>query len=115
LPKTHFLIEVEMIALLGSIWPFLLAGGGILFGLFAHLSAKSTKAAADQKVAEAQTVVAQAQTQTAQVHDAAAQANATAAQAGAQALKERENVETAIASQPAGDAAKQLLNGWTRD
>jgi hypothetical protein len=104
-----------MIGLLGSIWPFLLAGGGVLFGVFAHLSAKSTVAAAGQKVAEAQTVVAQAQTQTEQVRDAAAQANVTAAQAGAQALKERENVETTIAAQPVGDAAKQLLNGWTRD
>jgi hypothetical protein len=103
-----------MLALLGSIWPFLVAGVGILFGVFAHLSAKSTKAAAEQKTAEAQTVAAQAQTQAAQVQDAAAQANATAAQAGAVALKERENVETPIASQPSGDAAKQLLNDWTR-
>lgn len=104
-----------MIELLGSIWPFLLAGGGILFGFVAHLSAKSTKAAADQKVAEAQTVVAQAQTQVAQVHDAAAQANTAAAQAGAQALKERENVESTIAAQPVGAAAQQLRDGWTRD
>jgi hypothetical protein len=105
-----------MIALLGSIWPFLLAGGGILFGLFSHLSAKSTAAVANQKVAEAQTVAAQAQTQAAQVQDAAAQSNATAAQAGAQALKERENVESTVASQPVGAAAKQLRDdGWSRD
>lgn len=97
-----------MISLLLQAGPWILAALGIVGGLLTHWRSTANVAAANQKVAEAQTSAAQ-------VQDAAAQANATAAQAGAQASKDRENVENDIAALPAGGAAQQLRDGWSRD
>lgn len=103
-----------MIGILGSLWPFLLAGAGILFGVFGHLRAKSAEAVAGQKVAEAQTSAARAQTQIAEAHDVEAQANAVAAQAGADSVKEKVNVTNDVSAMPAGAAADELRSDWTR-
>ncbi|MDE1154423.1 MAG: hypothetical protein PW735_01690 [Acidobacteriaceae bacterium] len=104
-----------MIALLLQFGPWILGAVGVIVGLLSHWRSTAKVAAADQKVAEAQTGAAEAQTRVAQVQDAAAQANATAAQAGAQASKERENVENNVTALPAGGAAQQLRDGWSRD
>jgi hypothetical protein len=106
---------IAILGILGSAWPFLLAGGAALFALFTHLNATSKIAVAGQQVAQAQATVAQAQTQVAQTNDAVAQANATAAQAGAESLKEKVNVTNDVAALPPGAAADELRDGWTKD
>jgi hypothetical protein len=87
---------IALIGVLSNIWPFLLGGAGILWGVFKHFQANAKIATAGQQVAQAQTAVAQAQTTVAQVNDAASQANATAA------------------AMPAGAAADELRNDWTK-
>lgn len=99
---------IAILSLLGKLWPFLLAGGGVLFGVFSHMSAKSTKAAAGQSVAEAKTQVADDQ-------NAEAQANAQAAKAGAESFKEKVNVQNDIAALPTGAAASELRSDWSKD
>lgn len=105
---------IAILSLLGSAWPYLLAGGSVLFALFTHLNGKAKVAAAGQQVAQAQASVAQAQTTIAQTNDAAAQANATAAQAGADSIKEKTDATNAVASMPAGAAADELRNDWSK-
>jgi hypothetical protein len=105
---------IALIGVLSNIWPFLLGGAGILWGVFKHFQANAKIATAGQQVAQAQTAVAQAQTTVAQVNDAASQANATAAQAGAESLKEKVNVTNDVAAMPAGAAADELRNDWTK-
>lgn len=78
---------------------------GVIFGLFRHQQAKATRAAADQKVAEAQTQVAQQQT-------AEAQANATAAQAGGDAAAARTQIESDVAGEPVQEVRNDLQD-WT--
>jgi hypothetical protein len=102
------------LALILKFGPWIGMALSALFVAFTRVNAKSKVAAADQKVAEAQTSAAQAQTQTAEVRDAEAQANAAAAQQGAVAQKERTDVENDVASLPAGSAADQLRNEWSR-
>ncbi|MFP4889312.1 hypothetical protein [Paraburkholderia sp. EG304] len=104
----------EAIALAFKVGPWLIAGLAAVFAALSHMNAKSKVAAAGQKVAEAQTSAAQAQAQTAEVRDAEAQANAAAAQQGAAAQKERANVENDVAALPAGSAAHQLRDEWSR-
>jgi hypothetical protein len=105
-------------ALFSSAWPVIVAAvvalGGIVFGFVKSKSADAKVAQAGQKAAEAQTSAAQAQTKTAEVRDAEAQANAAAAQQGAVAQKERTDVENDVAALPAGSAADQLRNEWSR-
>jgi hypothetical protein len=103
-----------MLTLILQLGPWVLAALAGVFALLTHANSKAKVAAADQKVAEARTSAAQAQTQTAEVRDAEAQANASAAQAGAQAVKERANVENDVAALPAGSAADQLRDEWSR-
>lgn len=112
---------IAILGMLGSTWPYLLAGAGVLWGVFKHLQSNSKDAAADKKVAQAQTAVAQAQTAVAQAqttlaqaNDASAQANATAAQAGAESLKEKVNVTNDVTSMPAGAAAAELRSDWSK-
>lgn len=105
---------IAILGMLGSVWPYLLAGGAALFAVFTHLNAKSKVAAAGQQVAQAQAAVAQAQTQVAQTNDAAAQANATVAQAGADSLKEKVNVTNDVAAMPDGAAAAELRSDWVK-
>lgn len=105
---------IAMLGILSNIWPFLLAGGGLLFGLFSHLNAKAKTAAAGQQVAQAQTVAAAAKTQVAETENAEAQANAAAAQAGADSLKGKEDVTNTVAAMPSGAAASELRNDWSK-
>lgn len=105
---------IAMLGILSNIWPFLLAGGGILFGVLSHFNAKAKTASAGQQVAQAQTVAADAKTQIAETHDAEAQANAAAAQAGADSIKEKADVKNDVAAMPPGAAASELRNDWTR-
>jgi hypothetical protein len=102
------------LALILKFGPWIGMALSALFVAFTRANAKSKVAAADQKVAEAQTSAAQAQTQTAEVRDAEAQANAAAARQGAAAQKERTDVESDVAALPAGAAADQLRNEWSR-
>ncbi|MGO4763802.1 hypothetical protein AB4120_14795 [Cupriavidus sp. 2KB_3] len=96
------------LAILAKIWPFLLAAGGVIFGMFRHQQAKSASAEAGQKVAEAEAKVAHAA-------KSEAEANAVAARAGADASRERTNVEKEIAAGPAGESAERLRSDWSRD
>lgn len=106
---------IALLSLLGSAWPYLLAGASLAFGVFTHLNSKAKVATAGQQVAQAQTTAAQAQTQIAEAHDAEAQANATAAQAGADSIKEKANVTNDVAALPIGAAASELRSDWTKD
>jgi hypothetical protein len=96
-----------ILAILAEVWPFLLAAGGVIFGLFRHQQAKSTAAQAEQKVAEAETRAAR--------NDAAlAQANQAGAEAAAEAVKERTDVENETASLDHA-ALDERLRRWERD
>lgn len=98
-----------MTALLGiltEIWPFLLAGAGALWGLFAHQRAKTATAQASQQVAEAQKREAEAGA-------AVASANTQAAQTGAQNQEIRRDENNAAAAVP--DAGRVLRDEWSRD
>jgi hypothetical protein len=103
-----------MIELLLKAGPWIGVALAALFAAITHFNAKAKVASANQKVAEAQTTAEQAKTQTAEVRDAEAQANAAAAQQGAVAQKERTDVENDVAALPAGSAADQLRNEWSR-
>ncbi|WP_104655099.1 hypothetical protein [Ralstonia insidiosa] len=94
-----------VLTILAKIWPFLLAGGGVLFGMFRHQQAKTATAHADQKVAEADAKVAQ--------NDAAlAQANQAGAQAGADNAKVRHDEDDTAGALP--DANRVLHDEWGR-
>lgn len=101
-------MTVSILAALVKFGPWLLAGLGVLFGMFRHQQAKTATAEAGQKIAEAQA-------KTADVQKSEAESNAVAAQAGNNAAQERQNVETDIASGQPGAAADELRNGWSRD
>lgn len=89
-----------LLSILSEIWPFLLAAGGVLFGWARHKQAQTTKAQAEQKIAEAGA--------------ASAKANETAARAGAGNQKVRRDEDSAAAAVP--DAGRVLRDeGWTRD
>lgn len=103
-----------MIALLLQFAPWIIAALGVVGGLLTHWHATAKVAVAAQKVAVAQIAVAQAQTTVAQANDAAAQANATAAQAGAESLKEKVDVTNDVAAMPAGAAADELRDQWSK-
>lgn len=92
-----------VLAILAKIWPFLLAAGGVLFGMFRHQQAKSAEAAANQKSAEADARAAE--------NDAAlAKANAAGAQAGADNAKVRQDADNAADAVP--DANRVLHDEW---
>jgi len=91
------------LAILAKIWPFLLAAGGVLFGMFRHQQAKSTEAAANQKAAEADVHAAQ-------VDAAQAKANEDAARAGADNAKVRRDEDDDAAVVP--DANRVLHDEW---
>lgn len=97
-------------ALIGSAWPFLVAGGGALIAIVATIFARKSVQTSRAQVAAAQSD-AKAQVTTEQV--AESQANATAAQAGGAAVKTRIDVENAVAAKPAGEV-KNELDSWTR-
>ncbi|CAG4888061.1 hypothetical protein [Paraburkholderia saeva] len=100
-----------LIALVSKFWPVIVGvlgmAGGILFGWVKTKSAATTTAQAGQKVAEAQQTVADNQ-------NAEAQANAAAAQAGMNATKEANDAHNDVDALPAGTAAQQLLDQWSR-
>lgn len=106
----------EILGLLGSAWPYIATGlvalGSLLVAFVMKKSADAKVAQANQKVAEANQATAEAKAQTAVVRDGESQANAAAAIAGANNVKERANVETEVASLPAGSAARQLRDEW---
>jgi len=99
-----------MIAILSSIWPYVLSGvvalGGVVFGLFRHQQAKVATAQADA-------VKAQAAQQVAAQQVAETQANADAQKAGSDAAATRAAVDNAVAAQPANEVRHDLQN-WTR-
>lgn len=92
-----------LLAILSQIWPYLLAGGGVLFGMFRHQQAKSAEAAANQKVA-------QADEHAAQVDAVQAKANEDAARAGADNVKVRRDADNAADAVP--DANRVLHDEW---
>jgi hypothetical protein len=92
-----------LLEILAKAWPFLLAAGGVLFGIFRHQQAATATAKANQKAAEADARAAQ--------NDAAlAKANETAAQAGANNAKVRQNEDVAAGALP--DANRVLHDEW---
>lgn len=97
-----------VLAILAKVWPFLLAAGGVIFGMFRHQQAAKTEAQAKQRQAEADA-------HEAKVDAIQAKANEDAAQAGADAVKERTNVENDIDAGQPGDAARRLRDQWSRD
>jgi len=103
-----------MLSLIWQFGPWVIAAMGALIGFARHQQAKTAAAQAQQKVAEAQAMVEQAKTQMAEVLAGEAQANAAAARAGADASKERTNVENDVAALPAGSAADELRDDWSR-
>jgi hypothetical protein len=103
-----------MLSLILQFGPWAIAALAAVFGFTRHQQAKTATAQAQQKVAEAQSAVEQAKTQTAEVRDGEAQANAAAARAGAEASKERTHVENDVAALPAGAAAIELRDEWSR-
>jgi len=98
----------------GAILGAVLAAAGVLYGFVRGKGADAKVAQAGQAAAVAQATAAAAKQQVAETRDAEAQANAAAAQAGAQASKERANVENDVVALPAGSAADQLRNEWSR-
>jgi hypothetical protein len=92
-----------VIAILAKIWPFLLAAGGVVFGMFRHQQAAKTEAQAKQREAEADSHAAQT--------DAIqAKANQDAARAGADNAKVRRDEDAAAAGEP--DANRVLHDEW---
>lgn len=92
-----------LLEILAKAWPFILAAGGVLFGIFRHQQAKTATAQADQKVAEAAAHAAQ--------NDSAlAQANQAGAQAGANNAKVRRDEDAAADAVP--DANRVLHDEW---
>lgn len=91
-----------ILEILAQIWPFLLAGLGVLFGWMRHKQAQTTAARAETKVAEAEKREAQAGT-------AVAQANQEAAQAGAKNREIRREADNAAA---VPDANRVLHDEW---
>lgn len=91
-----------MIALLGTLWPFIVAGLGILYGVYKHLTAAATTAkAVDQAKAD---TTAQVQQDVANASAAAAtQAQVAAVQVRTEA--EQDAHETATQGTAALDAA----------
>jgi predicted nucleic acid-binding Zn-ribbon protein len=96
-----------ILSILGEIWPFLLAGLGMLFGYVRHKQAQTTAAQADTKVAAAEKREAQAGAEV-------ERANTQAAQAGADAAKERTDVENRIAADQPGESLRVLRDDWSR-
>lgn len=92
-----------ILEILAQIWPFLLAGLGVLFGWMRHKQAQTTAARADQRVAEAEK-------QQAQAGAAVAQANQEAARAGAKNQEIRRDENTTAAAVP--DANRVLHDEW---
>lgn len=94
-----------ILEILAQIWPFVLAGLGVLFGWMRHKQAQTTAARAGQQVAEAENREAQASA-------VVAQANQEAAQAGArnQEIRREENAAAAVP-----DAGRVLRDEWRRD
>ena len=91
------------IEVLTSLWPFLVAAAGVVFGMFRHQQAKSATAKAKQTEAEATAHAAR--------NDAAlAQANQAGAQAGADNAKVRRDEDAAADSVP--DANSVLHDEW---
>lgn len=88
-----------ILEILAQIWPFLLAGLGVLFGWARHK--------------QAQTQVAQAQKEVAENISAVEKANATAAQAGAKNQEVRREENNAAAVPDAGRVLRD--EGWIRD
>ncbi|WP_241301208.1 hypothetical protein [Burkholderia cenocepacia] len=86
--------------------PWLLAAGGILFGMFRHQQAKADVAAAKAQGAAAAEKVARAQT-------ADAQANAAAQAAAVDAGAARASADSEIAGMPASEVHNELQD-WTR-
>ncbi|CAJ0901268.1 hypothetical protein R1479_04606 [Ralstonia mannitolilytica] len=91
------------LAILAKIWPFLLAAGGVLFGLFRHQQASTATAKANQKAAEADAKVAQN-------NAALAQANQAGAQVGADNAKVRHDEDDTASALP--DANRVLHDEW---
>jgi hypothetical protein len=96
--------------IIGAIWPYLLAGAGLLAGVVATMFARKTTQTAKAQVSAAQ-AGATAEVRTEQV--AEAQANSTAAQAGATAVQARTDTDTTVAAKPAGEV-KNELDAWTK-
>lgn len=96
--------------IIGAIWPYLLAGAGLLAGVVATMFARKTTQAAKAQVTAAKSD-AVAQVRTEQV--AEAQANTTAAQSGAAATQTRTAVDNTVAAQPASEVKDELQN-WTK-
>lgn len=103
-----------LIAILGQIWPFILGGAGVLWGVFSHLNAKS-KVANAQKQATVDVAAAQAQKQVAEDNlnarkTADVQADADAAKTAASAAQERTDVENSQAALDDAAARADLLS-----
>ncbi|MBY4730731.1 hypothetical protein K6V90_09325 [Cupriavidus pauculus] len=97
-----------LLAILAKIWPYLLAAGGVIFGMLRHKQAQTAEAKAQSKVADADAKVANTE-------KSEAEANANAARAGADAIRERTNVENDITAGAPGESAKRLRDEWSRD
>jgi hypothetical protein len=103
-----------MLSLILQFGPWVIAALAAVFGFTRHQQAKTAAAQAKQTVAEANAAVQQAKTQVAEARDGEAQANVAAARAGADASKERTHVENDVAALPAGAAAIELRDEWSR-
>lgn len=91
------------LAILGDIWPFLLAAAGVIFGWARHKQAQTKEAQAGQQVADAER-------RSAQTDAAAAQSNQDAARAGAENAKVRRDEDADAAAVP--DANRVLRDEW---
>lgn len=96
--------------LIGVIWPYLLAAGGVIVGAVVAWGGVKTAQTAKAKAAAAKSD-AVAQVRTEQVVEA--QANTTAAQAGAVATQARTDVDNTVAAKPAAEV-KNELDAWTK-
>ena len=101
-----------LLSLIGPAIPWLIGAAGVVGGLIAAwLHGRSTG------VKSLQTVVATAQAQLAQQQavQATAEAQAETAAAAAQqtATADRQQVDTAVAAMPSGDAQKELAADWS--
>ncbi|WP_186249157.1 MULTISPECIES: hypothetical protein [unclassified Burkholderia] len=99
-------VMTAILPLLLKLGPWLIAGAGVLFGLFRHQQAKADIAAAKAQGAAADAKVAQAQT-------ADAQANAAAQAAASDAGAARTSADSQIAGMPASEVHDELQD-WTR-
>lgn len=99
-----------MMTILATVWPYILAGLGVLAGLLGVAWGRKTTQTAQ---AQATAAKAQAAQQVAVQQIAEAEANQTAAQAGAVAAQSRNDIDNAVAAKSADEVRNELQN-WTK-